>query len=128
MVLVCLPVVCTTAGMNSFCGRLLFSLPLCKPAGLMLAQRPWGFLLEWAYRTGALSQEFHRMFEVSLLSCWVTPRPGWMQKNLPWGCGLCLWYVRAWLGVTVLSSGKHVLVAEISSLPSAGHPAKENRL
>lgn len=36
-------------------------------------------------------------------------------------------YVRAWLGVTVLSSGKHVLVAEIS-LPSAGHPAKENRL
>lgn len=67
MVLVCLPVVCTTAGMNSFCGRLLFSLPLCKPAGLMLAQRPWGFLLEWAYRTGALSQEFHRMFEASLL-------------------------------------------------------------
>lgn len=66
------------------------------------------------------------MFEASLLSCWVVPRPGWMQKNLPWGSVFAS--VRAWLGVTVLSFGKHVLVAEVVSLPSAGHPAKENGL
>lgn len=32
--------------------------------------------------------------------------------------------VRAWLGVTVLSSGKHVLVAEISSLLQGILPRK----
>lgn len=127
MVLVCLPVVCPTAGVNSFCGQPLFSFPLSKPAGLMLAGRLWGFLLEWKCRTGAFSQEFHRKFEASLISCWIVPRPGWMQKNLPRGCGVCL-CESVWLGVTVLSSGKHVLVAEVFSLPSAGHPAKENRL
>lgn len=42
--------------------------------------------------------------------------------------GVAFASVRAWLGVTVLSFGKHVLVAEVFSLPSAGHPAKENGL
>lgn len=58
MVLVCLPVVYTITGMNSFCGQPLFSLALCRPAGLKLAGRWWDFLLECKYRTGAFSQEF----------------------------------------------------------------------
>lgn len=48
-----------------------------------------------------------------------------MQKDLPWECGLCLWDMRALLGVTVLSSGKHVLVAGGLSLLLEGTSPKK---